>query len=679
MGMHCPTSIYDSVVFETDPLASLFLARELDASLRGCKDKVERTLVDAVQNAEGVEQTFAIETWWSLVAFPGDGDTFRADAANSGIFIHFFWLLYQSCKGMEQLPAKDSPQRHSMENDACNFLNKTLGILRSKRIHRGDPSTTVHPSMREARKDSIIDVVGEPQCKRIKLLVNNNVRRKRLSRTTTTRVQNPESRGSRRHPNQLPLLEIREAHSVATPSAQGWARAYYGSPDQTTFCVQPDGLASMFDESHRTLIIPRLDAKMPHSPTSEPEYQYQYGWPTSHGGYPPIWSATRQEMCESSNFFRSYQGGVYQHAGVVKGYMLGAFCRDRFEHGGKLIISHGGGGRVQDSKGKLQPTPVDQEQAAISVRALMRNYEEGTPLVLLVHDKYPLFPLNLSEKGIHLAVLAEYQQVDGARVRRYMFAFKLCDCNGQDDPWWHTKHNYEWTPGYSILSGPVPFLHRAQCKNCNQTSPQIYIQNWACLNKNCSLFWQSNGELLLRELDYNPEFLALRDLPKFPADFDTSLTPQNPTLAPVDGCTTSDEYMRGWYCNDCGRVSSRFAYEKFECANCGKEHPLVGKVHAADSLQKPIEIPSGFNCRDYILHAKDITVSSAEYIAGAASGVCHTFLMPLNRGKIYLIRGGGKLNGEADTILEDYQTKALDGTLPFRRWTLRKHSGRSEM
>ena len=70
---------------------------------------------------------------------------------------------------------------------------------------------------------------------------------------------------------------------------------------------------------------------------------------------------SRQEVCESFDWFRSYQGGVYFAHNTVKGYLLSAFSskyvdmvihfesgdlcqihrRDRFEHGGRLIISHG--------------------------------------------------------------------------------------------------------------------------------------------------------------------------------------------------------------------------------------------------------------------------------------------------------------------------------------------------
>lgn len=40
---------------------------------------------------------------------------------------------------------------------------------------------------------------------------------------------------------------------------------------------------------------------------------------------PPIWAKSRQEICETCPWFRSYQGGVYHSQGLAKGYLLGGF------------------------------------------------------------------------------------------------------------------------------------------------------------------------------------------------------------------------------------------------------------------------------------------------------------------------------------------------------------------
>ncbi|KAF5321419.1 hypothetical protein D9619_001446 [Psilocybe cf. subviscida] len=162
-------------------------------------------------------------------------------------------------------------------------------------------------------------------------------------------------------------------------------------------------------------------------------------------GLPPIWAESRQEVCEAFDWFRSYQGGVYHVDDYVKGYLLSGFpaSRDRFEHGGKFIISHGGGRAesLHSSKGNCISVPAsDQLAADKSVRALLNNYLHNRPLALLIDDKYALFPYDLGSKNVAYAVLgfytiayawAEYQTSgnESGRVVRYKFAFR-CKAEG---------------------------------------------------------------------------------------------------------------------------------------------------------------------------------------------------------------------------------------------------------
>ncbi|CAA7261748.1 unnamed protein product [Cyclocybe aegerita] len=128
---------------------------------------------------------------------------------------------------------------------------------------------------------------------------------------------------------------------------------------------------------------------------------------------PPIWAKSRQEVCEAYDWFRSYQGGVYHAHGVAKGYLLSAFSsrRDRFEHGGKLIISHGGGKSesVHYSNGQSLTQPAsDQLAQDQSVRALLNSYRNHRPVALVMDDRYALFPYDLASKGVVYAVLGFY-------------------------------------------------------------------------------------------------------------------------------------------------------------------------------------------------------------------------------------------------------------------------------
>lgn len=50
----------------------------------------------------------------------------------------------------------------------------------------------------------------------------------------------------------------------------------------------------------------------------------------------------------------------------------------------------------------------DQLSDDKSVRALLSNYRNRRPLVLLIDDKYALFPYDLASKGVTYAILGFY-------------------------------------------------------------------------------------------------------------------------------------------------------------------------------------------------------------------------------------------------------------------------------
>ncbi|EGO00090.1 hypothetical protein SERLA73DRAFT_52598, partial [Serpula lacrymans var. lacrymans S7.3] len=137
----------------------------------------------------------------------------------------------------------------------------------------------------------------------------------------------------------------------------------------------------------------------------------------------------------------------------VKGYLLSAFSanRDIFHHGGKFIISHGGGKAesvLSREGGPQTQLADDQDSTDKSVRALLNTFASKNPLVLLVDDKYALFPYDLASSRYTYVVLghfwishawAEYQPASNTRGRvvRYKFAFQWCEEQGP--PWWIPK------------------------------------------------------------------------------------------------------------------------------------------------------------------------------------------------------------------------------------------------
>ncbi|KAJ7752927.1 hypothetical protein B0H16DRAFT_1545390 [Mycena metata] len=410
---------------------------------------------------------------------------------------------------------------------------------------------------------------------------------------------------------------------------------------------------------------------------------------------PPIWAQSRQEMCESFEWFRSYQGGVYQNDGTVKGYLMSGFPaqRDCFECGGKLIISHGGG-KADSSRTRrghvTNITADDQRVDDLSVRALMNNYRTGQPIVLLIDDKYGPFPFDLAGHNVYMAVLAEYQPSNSnanGRVVRYKFAFQWCE--GQGEPWWlnqstdssmsdHAEKRVKAAPKPAEMSPLKPANLYNECTSCFQSSPHVY-RTWACLNHGCNFFWMSGHALLPSQLDYNPKFLSVIDSRPLPFSYQGTLLPMQLVPNPKDGVTTSYAYSRGWHCRKCGRLSCRSAWEHYKCPSCQDTHEIIGNIRPAKGLLSfPVPISGKFldSVVDDSSGIERLPTKMFYLEAGrGATGHCQTFVLPEGKGKIHLIQAGRLAGAEADRIFEAYQQQAFDGTLLFRRWPAEKLRG----
>ncbi|KXN90984.1 hypothetical protein AN958_03051 [Leucoagaricus sp. SymC.cos] len=445
---------------------------------------------------------------------------------------------------------------------------------------------------------------------------------------------------------------------------------------------------------------------------------------------PPIWAQSRQEVCESFDWFRSYQGGVYHARNAARGYLLGAFSakyglnrRDVFAHGGKLIISHGGGKAqsVHTHRGQSVTLEADDQLAQDkSVRALLANYRSRRPLVLLIDDKYALFPYDLQSRDITYAVLgfytivhawAEYQSAENQRGRviRYKFVFQWCESQGE--PWWlefnrtsdphdapkpHTgtdddSDQPEWIDQrFSLLFARRRFEHIEKISNicvmCHEASPQVYKRAWTCLNSECPCFWLDvGGTPLGDELEYNPRFLELAPADSLAIPVDT-LEPEWP-LSRSEGRTTDYAYTRGWHCKKCGRLSCRliifssllmtlfrYKWEHWECMNCQEILPVEGRVREAREflfLTPPVSYHQCFIARDSGIKLLKTIVFELRGFDGS-SAQCFTYELPGSRGFIHHIRPSNPhWNWEADEIFREYQAQASTGALPFRRWPMR--------
>ncbi|KIK91187.1 hypothetical protein PAXRUDRAFT_831057 [Paxillus rubicundulus Ve08.2h10] len=407
---------------------------------------------------------------------------------------------------------------------------------------------------------------------------------------------------------------------------------------------------------------------------------------------PLIWAQSRQEVCESFDLFRSYHSGVYSNKDIVKGYLLGAYAasRDLFYHGGKLIISHGGG-KSESTLGSLrQEGAQDQEASDKSVRALLKTYKQCMPLVLLADDKYALFPYDLAASKYTYVVLGIYRiahawaecqpSSDGLkRIVRWKFAFQWCE--GQGDPWWMIQQKTESSesnepPTRFPLAGAEKFSdiegNPGQCEHCHEESPTVYMQGWMCLNPRCDLFWSINGKEP-QQLGYCEKFLQL-----VPQKFGNlpDIMPARAVQTP-DRVTTTYSFSRGWHCTKCGRLSCRFKWEHWECSNCQERHVVEGRVRLAKEFWH--QRPAGTFLHSQIGKNSGVLACCPEPIdLGSPKGFTNrlTFILPHGRGKIHLILGTSMANADADDTFQLYQQQASTGELKLRRYPLRNHRAR---
>ncbi|CAL1707262.1 unnamed protein product [Somion occarium] len=404
---------------------------------------------------------------------------------------------------------------------------------------------------------------------------------------------------------------------------------------------------------------------------------------------PPIWAQSRQEVCESFDWFRSYQGGVYFVKDMAKGYLLSAFSasRDAFRCDGKLIISHGGGKAesVHKSNGKFE-THRDSDQCADdkSVRSLLRTYELKHPIALVIDDKYALFPFDLASKNCTYAVLgfyriahawAEKQFSSSANVNvvRYKFAFQWCEEQGE--PWWTQPQGEHGL--YPPVLEPYATVNVARsCLSCHKPSPQVYGEGWMCLQPSCRAFWELNGGTPPNVLAYFEDFLRLQS---FPSKELEDIRPPPPIQgAPEDGITTSFLFTKGWHCKQCGRLSSRFKWEHWQCQNCGNITEVPGRIRGAVEFRHQLE---GKHFSRHVVSPQSGIIKPFTSMYRFDKGFSYyvTFVLPNARGYIHVIFSAPLANDKADRILEDYQREAANGSLKFRRWPLRAHKCRGTL
>jgi hypothetical protein len=313
-------------------------------------------------------------------------------------------------------------------------------------------------------------------------------------------------------------------------------------------------------------------------------------------GQPEVWADGRQELCETLHYYRAYQSACYSTGGFVRGFMFDKVAHGRDYIDGDVVVSRAGGGLSKDKDSGEMRSNQDQTDDTPVVQALKNCMKHFNPVVVITGVDNPHIP----SQPPHQYCVMDYfkpthiwfEKSGKSKILRYRFE-KL---NTQKDSWWKPENKQDVVQ-LGELGPPVENI----CDACGETSLQIYLNGWMCLQPSCSAFWHtvdgsSIGSHKLscepdeESLTYDPRFLKqktpwLNDNTDYPLSFGI---PEVSTHA-VAGENTSQAFWSGIVCPDCGKCNARLGWMGWDCSNptCTYTNSPPHSLIPATSLRDP--------------------------------------------------------------------------------------------
>ncbi|KAG0136625.1 hypothetical protein HOY82DRAFT_50336 [Tuber indicum] len=384
---------------------------------------------------------------------------------------------------------------------------------------------------------------------------------------------------------------------------------------------------------------------------------------------PEVWCETRQELCESLPYYRSYQAGCYGHDGLVHGYLLDGFASPRDYISSKVVISHSGGKSGTDDNGQRRLL-MDQTIDDNTIKYLIRNMNQKWPLVLIMGNQCT----NSPSKIPHRYCVMDWFKVTAAWAERdplsqcIRWKFRFEKLNTTSDGWWAATPSEEPNLPQEMT--------KVGCSSCEKESPHIYEEGWTCLNPNCKRFWMINDAGMPAELNYTENFLSCRT--PWPEDF---LQPPNSLAPPLDtelsahveSGGVSRPFWKGMCCPTCGRLSCRELWAGWLCPACGFSYNPPRTVFDAARLADPHRpvytgpaIPNNFHNEE--IGSKRFVkegMTVVQYQLGDCGTVTHILANKVSNSR----------HEDANWLLENYQN--LD--MPFRRFPMKCHHSQGRL
>ncbi|KAL3708879.1 hypothetical protein TMatcc_002667 [Talaromyces marneffei ATCC 18224] len=328
---------------------------------------------------------------------------------------------------------------------------------------------------------------------------------------------------------------------------------------------------------------PRINRGEQHSKTASPSSSYHGDdspqviqptistWEEDFKDQPPVWAKDRTDLCNTINWFRSYQGSSYTINKTCYGFLLDGHGGPRDYIDDEIVITRtkhanllrSGGGCVVENGSVIQDK--DLSEATSAVISLRASKDSRLAVGLIIGDKndaiWRKLPHKYNVMGWFRVVNVWFEKTDngkfGARVRFQ----KL----GLENPSWWAKKGSE-----DPLSLSQRMLIGAQseiCRTCGKSSMLTYEQGWMCLQRNCEACWKLKNGTSPTNLIYDTTFLSSREPPDDNIQPHFSLIPDLLTdMANPDAPTRRDAW-RGVVCPVCKKCISRKHWNGWICSD----------------------------------------------------------------------------------------------------------------
>ena len=444
---------------------------------------------------------------------------------------------------------------------------------RSKVSGRSTATSTAKPISKRSKKESVArPSTDSHQPPRPSLIVKLKVRAIFHDQDETSQISSQEN---------LPGPKPIPATQFPPPSSTAPLEAQVDSHRNNCLGTQSgDHIERRSDHVALLLMTRRLSLRTEIEDKPEPS------------GRPAVWAEDRHALCETTTYYRSFQGSCYMNGGLVRAMMFDENGHDRDFMDAEVIVSRAGGGMARDQEGKLMQ--VKGQSSNAQTRSMHNNMASRIPVVVICGNKNSLSPSKMPHR---YCVLGFFKVTDivhnkGRVASQDFIQYRFEKLNPDKAGWWSPSDLEPVLP-----LGGLPQPERHTCSMCQATHEQVYSM-WLCLTPSCQSYWKlmdGTDPVHVDTQSFNPAWLKKLTLwtPEEEAEDPFEITPAAAETKEQLDRAYPHESSEGFCCPRCGMCNSRYKFRSYKCDNvdCDFEHYSARKPTSAAALRdrsKPV-------------------------------------------------------------------------------------------